>query len=997
MLAINIDDVKNVLNTCKPYLIALAVVLLAAIVVTVAVRKLATPKKKFVRAQSWIVFLLVVVVIVNMICFGPMSSMISLATGNGTITEETSAEATELCEQIAEEGIVLLQNKDNTLPMESGKKLNVFGWSSTNPVYGGTGSGSLSDAYPTVSLLEGLENAGFEVNEDLVDFYTDFRETRPTVGMWGQDWTIPEPTIKDYDDAGIFESAKEYSDTAVVVLARSGGEGADLPTSLDPEVKDTFKDGGTFGSSGLRYSDQKDDLDASKSYLELTNREKAMLDRVTEQYDDVVLVVNAANTMELDFVEEYSQIKSVVWCPGTGQSGFNSLGKILNGEVNPSAKTSDTFVRDLTKTPTYNNFGSFSYDNMDEFAVDDVNPTFVNYTDGIYVGYRFYETAAAEGLINYDEIVQYPFGYGLSYTTFEQKMGELQVSDGQISVDVTITNTGDVAGKDVAEVYYNPPYTNGGIEKASANLIGFAKTQILQPGESETVTVSFSAEDMASYDYKNAKAYVLESGSYEISLRTDSHNVVDTKTYDVAETITYNGDNARSTDVETAENKLDDTNGALTYLSRADGFANYEEATKAPTNFSMSDEDKQTFMNNSNYNPEDYNDASDEMPTTGASNGVTLADLRGKDYDDPQWDSLLDELTVSDMDTMIALGGYQTAAAGSVGKVMTIDCDGPASINNNFTGTGSIGFPAGVMIANTWNVDIADQFGESIGKMADEMGVSGWYAPAMNIHRSAFAGRNFEYYSEDPFLSGIIATNAVIGAEKQGVYAYIKHFALNDQETNRTNQLCTWFDEQSAREIYLKPFEMCVKTGGAKAVMTAFNFYGTTPAQASDEVLNGILRDEWGFRGFVLTDYYGVYGYQDADRMIRNGNDCMLVAYDTETNHVTDTKSATSVKAMREACKNIMYTVVNSRAYDEANLETGLMGWQIAAIVIDVILAVILIALEVLAIKKLKKRTAEAHVEATENVEAAENVEAEESAQTAENVEAEESAETEEV
>lgn len=970
MLAINIDDVMNVLNTCKPYLIALAVVLLAAIIVTVAVRKLAAPKKKFIRSQSWIAFLLVVVVIVNMICFGPMSSMISLATGNGTITEETSAAATDLCEQIAEEGIVLLQNNDNTLPMASGTKLNVFGWSSTNPVYGGTGSGSLSDAYPTVSLLEGLENAGFEVNQDLVNFYTNFRATRPTVGMWGQDWTIPEPTVEDYDNAGIFESAKAYSDTAVVVLARSGGEGADLPTSLDPDAEDTFQDGGTFGSSGLRYSDQKDDLDASKSYLELSNREKAMLDRVTADYDNVVLVVNAANTMQLDFVEDYSQIKSVVWCPGTGQSGFNALGKILSGEVNPSAKTSDTFVRDLTKTPTYNNFGNFSYDNMDEFAVDGVNPTFVNYTDGIYVGYRFYETAATEGLINYDELVQYPFGYGLSYTTFEQKMGDLQVNDGQISVDVTITNTGDVAGKDVAEVYCNPPYTNGGIEKASANLVGFAKTQMLNPGESETVTVSFSAEDMASYDYQNAKAYVLESGSYEISLRTDSHTVVDTKTYDVAETITYNGDNARSTDVATAENKLDDANGGLTYLSRADGFANYEEATKAPTNFTMSDENKQAFKNNSNYNPEDYNDASDEMPTTGASNGMKLADLRGKDYDDPQWDSLLDQLTVSDMDTMIALGGYQTAAASSVGKVMTIDCDGPASINNNFTGTGSIGFPAGVMIANTWNTDIADQFGESIGKMADEMGVSGWYAPAMNIHRSAFAGRNFEYYSEDPFLSGAIAMNAVIGAEKQGVYAYIKHFALNDQETNRTNQLCTWFNEQSAREIYLKPFEMCVKNGGAKAVMTAFNFYGITPAEASSEVLNGILRDEWGFKGFALTDYYGVYGYQDADRMIRNGNDCMLVAYDTETNHVTDTKSATSIKAMRQACKNIMYVSVNSRAYDEANMQTGLMTWQIAAIVIDVICAAILIVLELLAVKKLKKRNAAAATEAKETAEA---------------------------
>lgn len=960
MLAINIDDVMNVLNTCKPYLIALGVIFAAAVILTVAAMKLQKPKKKFVRAQSWIAFLLAVVVIVNMICWGPMSSMISLATGNGTISEETSDAATELCEDIADEGIVLLENKNQTLPLSEGTKLNVFGWSSTNPVYGGTGSGSLSDAYPTVSLLEGLENAGFEVNQDLVDFYTEYRESRPMVGMWGQDWTVPEPTVEEYDEAGVFENAKSYSDTAVVVIARSGGEGADLPTSLDPETEDTFsEEGGMFGASGLRYSENKDDLDASKHYLELTNRERAMMERVNSEYENVIVVVNAANTMELGFVEEYESISSVLWCPGTGQSGFNALGSILMGEINPSAKTSDTFVKDLTAAPTYNNFGNFKYDNMSEFETSEGGVSFVNYTDGIYVGYRFWETAAEEELIDYEKSVQYPFGYGLSYTTFEQKMGDLKVNDGTISVDVTVTNTGDTAGKDVAEVYYNPPYTNGGIEKASVNLAGFAKTKVLEPGESETVTITFAEEDMASYDDKDAKAYVLEEGDYEISLRTDSHTVIDTKNYAVEKTITYDESNKRSTDAEAVTNQLDDANGGLTYLSREDGFANYKEATAAPENYSMSEEDKAAFMNNSNYDPEDYNDDADEMPTTGAKNGLKLEDLRGVDYDDEQWDKLLDQLTVEDMDNLIALGGYQTTAVGSVEKVQTIDCDGPASINNNFTGTGSIGFPAGVMIANTWNVDIADAFGESIGKMADEMGVSGWYAPAMNIHRSAFGGRNFEYYSEDPLLSGKVAAAAVAGAEKQGVYAYIKHFALNDQETNRNAQLCTWFNEQSAREIYLKPFEVCVKEGGAKAVMSAFNFYGTEPAGASSEVLNNILRDEWGFRGFVLTDYYGVYGYQDADRMVRNGNDCMLVAYDTETNHMTDTKSATSVKAMREACKNIMYTVVNSRAYAPENLQTGLMTWQIAAIVIDVVLAAGIIALEIAALKKFRKRNAE--------------------------------------
>ena len=958
MLAINIEDVINVLNSCKSYLIALGVILALVVIVTIGCMKMKKAQKKMVRKQAWLAMLLATVVIVNMICFGPMASMISLATGNGTITEETSEEAKELCTEIAEEGIVLLKNEGNTLPLASNSKINVFGWSSTNPVYGGTGSGSLSDAYPTVSLLDGLRDAGFEVNEDLVNFYTEYRATRPMVGMWGQDWTIPEPTMEEYDAAGIFESAKEFSDTAVVVIARSGGEGADLPMSIDGSIDTFSEEGGMFGASGVRYTSNPDDSDTSKHYLELSNREIAMLDRVTSEYDNVVLVVNAANAMELGFVNEYDSIKSVIFCPGTGQTGFEALGEILAGTVNPSGKTADTFVADLTATPTYNNFGNFVYDNMDEYGVDSFGvvtlPTFVNYTDNIYVGYRFWETAAEEGLINYDEEVVYPFGYGLSYTTFKQEMGAITESNGTISFDVTVTNTGDVAGKDVVEVYYNPPYTNGGIEKASVNLIAFDKTSLLEPGASETISISFDVEDMASYDANDAKAYVLEEGDYLISIRSDSHNIIDEQAYNVASTVVYS--DGRESDDVAPTNQFDLAYGeGVTYLSRADGFANYAEATVAPTNFSMAEDLKATFQNNGNYDPYAYNNDADEMPVTGAKNGLTLADMRGLSYDDEKWETLLDQLTLTEMDTLIAIGGYQTAAAASVGKIQTVDCDGPASINNNFTGTGSIGFPAAVMIASTWNVDLAEAFGESIGKMADEMGVSGWYAPAMNIHRSAFAGRNFEYYSEDALLSGWMAAKAVVGAEKHGVYAYIKHFALNDQETNRTNMLCTWATEQSIREIYLKPFEMAVKEGGADAVMTAFNYIGTAPAQAMPELLNNVLRGEWGFRGLVLTDYYGVYGYQDADRMIRNGNDCMLVAYDTETNHVTDMESATSVIAMRQACKNIMYTVVNSRAYDPENLETGLQNWQIMAIVIDVLLAALIVFLEIRTMKRYKK------------------------------------------
>ncbi|WP_302766158.1 glycoside hydrolase family 3 N-terminal domain-containing protein [Roseburia inulinivorans] len=965
MLAINMDDVINVLNSCKPYLIALGVVLALAIVVTVACMKLKKPVKKLVRKEAWIAFLLAVVVIVNLICFIPMSSMISLAMGNGTITDETSDESTALVQEIAEEGIVLLKN-DGTLPLAADSNLNVFGWASTNPCYGGTGSGALSDAYPTVSLLQGLEDAGFNLNTELSDFYTAYRADRPEVGMWAQDWTLPEPTADSYTDE-MMANAKEFSDTAMVVITRVGGEGADLPTDVS---KVTYTDNST----------EYKDFEAGEHYLQLDRTERDMLDLVCSNFDNVIVVYNGANAMELGFINEYSQIKSAIWCPGTGQSGFEALGEIVAGTVNPSGKTSDTFVADLTATPTWNNFGYFKYDNMDEYAYTSNNfktgeeetalPSFVNYVDGIYVGYRFYETAAAEGLINYDDTVVYPFGYGLSYTTFTQEMGAISEDNGTISFDVTVTNTGDVAGKDVVEVYYNPPYTNGGIEKASANLIQFEKTEVLQPGDSQTITVSFDAEDMASYDTYGAGCYVLEAGDYQISINSDSHNVIDSQTYTVASTVTYDESNPRSTDETAAVNEFAYAEGDVTYLSRADGFANYADATAAPASMSMSDEAKATFLNNSNYNPEDYNNDSDEMPTTGAKNGIKLADLRGVDYDDAQWDSLLDELTISDMDTMIAIGGYQTSAASSVGKIMTVDCDGPASINNNFTGIGSVGFPSAVMIASTWNKNLALKFGESIGKMADEMEVSGWYAPAMNTHRSAFAGRNFEYYSEDGVLSGYMATNAILGAEEYGVYAYMKHFALNDQETNRTEMLCTWANEQSIREIYLKPFEMSVKEGGAKAVMSSFNYIGTQWAGGTSALCNTVLRDEWGFRGFVLTDYFGVYGYMDSDMGIRGGTDCMLVAYDTETNHVTDTTSATGVLAMRQACKNIMYTVVNSRAYDPENLTEGLMNWQIMAIVIDVIFAALIIFLEVLAIKGFKKDQAAAPVVAP--VEAAE-------------------------
>jgi len=860
---------------------------------------------------------------------------------------------------VQSEAVTLLKNDDSNLPL-SGKKVNVFGWGSTNPVYGGSGSGSMSKQYKTVSLLDGMKQAGLKTNTELSKLYTDYRKDRPEVGMFAQDWTLPEMPAKQYSDK-LVSDAKDFSDEAVVVLTRVGGEGADLPTDMKAK-------GITYKNNSKDY----DDFQKGESFLQLSKTERDMIDLVTSNFKKVTLVYNGANTFQFDFLNDYPQIQSVVWCPPAGQTGFSALGEVLAGETNPSGKTSDTFLKDLTKSVSYNNFGKFEYTNMADkaakykgFTGDDVTaiPGFVNYSEGIYVGYKFYETASDEGLINYDDTVAFPFGYGLSYTSFDQKLDSVKYKGGKVTVTATVTNTGDKAGKDVVEAYYNPPYTDGGIEKASKNLAGFEKTKELQPGESQKVTVKFDDDDMASYDYKGAKAYVLEKGDYDISIQSDSHHVIDHKAITVKDTVTYDSDsNTHNGDKTVATNQFDDVAGDVTYLSRADHFANYKEATAAPTNFKMSDKAKETFYNNSNYDPKKFDKDSDKMPTTGAKNGLKLSDMYGKDYDDADWDKLLDQLTFDDMDNLIANGGYGTQAVKSVGKIQLTDADGPASLNNNFTGVGSIGFPASTAFACTWNKDLAKQFGEMIGDMAHDMHVAGWYAPAMNIHRNAFSGRTFEYFSEDSLLSGVMASSEISGAKSKGVYSFMKHFALNDQETKRTEMLCTWANEQSIRETYLKPFEMSVKEGGAQAVMSSFNYIGYTYAGASSNLLQTVLRDEWGFKGFVLTDYFGGYGYQNADQEVRAGNDSML-ATTKITNHITD-KSATSVKAMRQAAHNILYTAANSWQYANGEPKVATPIWKTAMYVAWGVTAVLVIGLEIVAIKRyLNRKKAVATVE----------------------------------
>lgn len=949
MISVEMEDVLAVLQLCKPYIIGIIAALVIGIVIMIACRRMSRGKRFLIRGEAAIAMVLAVVVCVNMICFGPMSTLIGLATGNGTLSDETNEEAAEVAEEIMEDGIVLLKN-ESLLPLNETKKLNIFGWESINPAYGGAGSGGINDLYEIVSLNQGLENAGFSINQELVDFYNNYGADNPEMSIQKQSWTLPEPPVDTYSDE-LIKSAKEYSDVAVVVLSRKAGEGHnDIPMDVRKAAYDNN-------------SDEYDDFPEGEHYLQLSQTERDMVDMVCSNFDNVIVVYNGANQFELGFADEYPQIKSVVWCPGTGNVGFNALGKVFSGEVNPSGKTPDTFIYDMTTAPWWNNAEKTEYTNLADLAVEGMNagtaqvyaPAFTNYVEGIYVGYKYYETAAQEGAIDYDKTIQYPFGYGLSYTEFEQKMGELEEKDGQISVDVEVTNTGDVAGKDVVEVYYEPPYTNGGIEKSSANLIEFAKTDLLQPGESQTVTVTFSIEDMASYDENHAKAYVLEKGDYAISINSDSHTVLDQKTYTADKDVVYKGENKRASDDTAATNVFEDAKGDVTYLSRADHFANYEEATAAPASAELGEPYVSEYHLNSNFDKTTYLNDEDVMPTTGADNGLTLADMRDADYDDPRWEKLLDQLTVDEMANMIAMAGYQTAAMDSVGKVATLDFDGPAAINNNFTGVGSIGFPIEVVVASTWNKELAQAWGECMGKISQEMGAEGWYAPGMNTHRTAFGARNYEYFSEDGVLAGNMGAKAVEGARKYGVYSYIKHFALYE---GNAKMVSVWSNEQAIREIYLKPFEISVKQGGANAVMVSWSFLGDKWTGESSNLMNTVLRDEWGFRGMALTDFFrnNGHGFMNADAALANGVDAMLSTFNGEENNVANPQHPTAVLQMRNACKNVMYTVVSSWAYDGEHEETGMENWKKAGIGIDIVIALFMAGMEVLVIRGYKKR-----------------------------------------
>ncbi|MFF2369212.1 glycoside hydrolase family 3 N-terminal domain-containing protein [Agromyces sp. NPDC058110] len=770
-------------------------------------------------------------------------------------------------EAVSDEGIVLLENDDDVLPLTGGA-VNVFSFASFNLQLGGGGSGgAASEGAPT--LYEALEAQGVAYNEDLyatMEAAGAEHVTGASNGfvqilgglLGGGDSGEPEP---DYLTGEVMAQAADFSDTAIVVVGDIGSEGSD------------------FTAESLR----------------LTDAQTALLDTVTASIPNVVVIVNSGNQMELGFLDEYPEIKGAVWIGAPGPRGTVSLAKVLSGDVNPSGRLTDTFAYDVESAPGSVNLGDHRYANA--------NRAFLDYEEGIYVGYRYYETRY-EGDEAYDQIVQYPFGYGLSYTTFDWAPAQPVVGDDEISIDVTVTNTGDVAGKDVVEAYFSAPYTPGGIERSAIELAGYAKTGVLEPGESETVTIAFATRDMASWDTATG-AYVLEQGTYDLEVSTDVHSPLYTFSTEVGEDVVYATDEVTGASLA---GRFDYVEGDLTFLSRDDWDATYPTA---PADDTVASDELIDLMN-----PKLEPVTSGDAPTYGADNGLELDDLKGLDYDDPQWDAFLDQLTVDEQADLFSYGAYRTVAVERLGIPAITLLDSPAGLNSLFSSITAARYPSEIVIASTWNDELAYSVGESVAAEAHAVGVDVWYAPGMNLHRTAMGGRDFEYFSEDPLISGKMGAAMASGAEDHGIPTTMKHFALNDQEVNARSGINVFASEQALRELYLRPFEITVKESDASGAMSSFINIGGVWAGGNEQLLQEVLRGEWGFEGVVSTDAV-LGGWMDPVQAALHGNDLMLAALNPGT---IASSTADAVKtdpigmgnALRDRVHAVLYTIVQT-------------------------------------------------------------------------------------
>lgn len=883
--------------------------------------------------------------------------------------------ANALNERICEEGIVLLKNESNILPLASGAKISIFGKNSVNPVIGGSGSGASMSKVKYVDLYSAIESAGFVYNPELKAFYENESSGagRPSVPSYGSVLTgfpTGETPLQSYPDR-LKESYEKYDDAAVVFISRIGGEGYDLPRSM-------FYNG--FGYTDWNGTETiPGAISKTSHYLQLDVNEADLIAEACENFDSVILVINSSAPLEAGFLDDpkhyaYNpKLKAALWIGSPGGSGLNALGRVLSGEVNPSGRTVDTWSRNFAADPTWANFGNNLSDCGNSYIYEDnpIKAYFVSYEEGIYVGYRYYETRGFTEEENgnkkwYSDNVVYPFGYGLSYTTFERYIVAVSVPDGNmlnrddtISITVQVKNTGNCSGKDVVQLYYTPPYTSGGIEKPYVVLGDYAKTKNLAPQESTTVTLSIDLRDMASYDWSDAndngfRGYEAEEGSYRISVAENAHDAVNgglAYTYQVpVYGFCYPTDATTGSEIK---NLFDDVSeGIGDYLSREDWAGTWPKPpTKADRAVDRDFVDSLTYVINDAIDDPWYTDVlprqSHEIVSYDRALKLwELLNSEGKaDYNDPRWEILLNQLTVKQMIELVSVGHFRTVDIPNIDKPMTTDADGPsgfAAFVYDPTIYDVCYYASQCVLASTWNTNLAREYGVMIGNeslIGNERGdgrpYSGWYAPAVNIHRSPFGGRNFEYYSEDGLLSGKTAAAVIKGVSSKGVYTYVKHFALNDQETDRDNNgVLTWANEQAMREIYFKPFEIAVKEGGTTAIMSSFNRIGITWSGGYYDLLTNLLRNEWGFRGMVITDYNASH-YMNTDQMIRAGGDISL----SPSKQVSSASTPTEVAALRRATKNILYTVANSNAMN--GLGKGVIYryampyWLIWLIVID--------------------------------------------------------------
>ena len=837
-----------------------------------------------------------------------------------------SGSAKQLCEDVVAEGIVLLKNEDNALPLSKHeRKVSLFGQNSVDFVYGGSGSGAI-DTSLALNLKEAFEEADFQVNKTLWDFYKSgpgagYRKKTPDTAGHGT-FAVNEVPQSVYTD-DVKKSLDD--DVGVVVIGRSGGESADLPV--------------TPLSTGVRY-------------LQLDSNEKDMLDLACSKYQKVILILNTNNPMELGFLEDskYANVKGAIWVGGVGQEGIRAIPKVLNGTYNPSGRLVDTYAYDSTSAPSFANMASASFTNS---SVKN-GTNYIVFAEGIYVGYRYYETRYEDVVLGnttgfkYEEQVQFPFGYGESYTTFEWSDFKVENSaDGKsFDLSVTVKNVGEVSGKDVVEFYVQKPYTAGGVETSSIELIEFGKTSSLAPQAEETIKVNVLKEDLTSYDYKNNKTYVLNAGDFYFSAGENAHdalnNILAAKGKNTANGMDYNGNSALaklafnnpSVDATTYRtssvtgkqitNTLDEADvnhyESFNYLSRHDWNATF------PT----------LFKNGSWAAPEALladlefykiaNDTSDDAAidafnyvTGSTATSYKAVDLIDAKYDDSKWDDLINQLSYNQMTKLIRIGGYSTQQLDKIGLPATTDKDGPSGISGSLVGGVScMAWPAEVVMASTWNKEMIEELGVLFGEDSITADVAGVYGPGANIHRSPYSGRNFEYFSEDPILSYKIAAHEIKGLRSKGVITYVKHFALNDQETNRYGA-AIFANEQAIREIFTKGFKGAIVEGKSNALMVAMNRVGARWCGANKGMMTTLLRDEWGFEGFSITDQASVPAmfYQDMISGLWAGTDMWL---NTNSSYwsLAEYKDDKNVQYyVHQAAKHIVYGITKSWAVNE--------------------------------------------------------------------------------